>query len=371
MPSEVLHVCASSPRRIAEDPGEVVSDILNLLARLSPGWPSLQLSHSQLGVPQVRFQSPCRCVLPHQSAKGAVSAAAQNSATVVLMGSQFWHRCFHRVGMWCCSFGPQGMGPWSHRLSSALSLLTLCLSCCPLVFLLWRVPSTSGYVALLSGRLTRHSLREVADSSQESMHLDNPVPDEFPGPARTSLVLSCCMSRLSTSSLLQSSVFSGCHGPPPRVSPGVHIVAGTGYGSSHRSSTRCPSADGTTSLKSFARTLMKRRVIALTGRSRTPRRSQTPPGLRAEGRWPWLRSLVAFLAGPKWLDERLVRVAFVLSTLLLFSFFPGFFNSCHADTGNTQIRGHTGARRAPTTDGLATVWLSLGLSLYARTRVSR
>ena len=35
------------------------------------------------------------------------------------------------------------------------------------------------------------------------------------------------------------------------------------------------------------------------------------PGLRAEGRWPWLRSLVVFLAGRKWLDGRLVRVAFV------------------------------------------------------------
>ena len=36
-----------------------------------------------------------------------------------------------------------GMGLWSHRLSFALSLLTLCLSRCPLVSLNWRVPSTS------------------------------------------------------------------------------------------------------------------------------------------------------------------------------------------------------------------------------------
>ena len=79
-----------------------------------------------------------------------------------------------------------------------------------------------------------------------------------------------------TSSRSQSSGFSGCEGPPPRVSHGVHMVAGAGYGSSHRSSTSCPRAHGTTSLKSVARTLMKRRVIPLTGRSRTPRRSQTP-----------------------------------------------------------------------------------------------
>ena len=141
------------------------------------------------------------------------------------------------------------------------------------------------YVAWLSGGLTRHSLREVADSSLVSKYLDNPVPDEFPGPARTSLGVSCCISRLSTSSLLQSSLLSGGHGPPPRVSLGAYIVAGPGCGTSLRSSTRCPRADGTTSLKSVARTLMKRRVVAPTGRSQTPRRSQTPLafGQRGDG----------------------------------------------------------------------------------------
>ena len=48
------------------------------------------------------------------------------------------------------------------------------------------------------------------------------------------------------------------------------------------------------------------------------------PGLRAEGRWPWLRSLVVFLVGREWLDERLVRVAFVVSPFL-FLFLPGGF----------------------------------------------
>ena len=56
-------------------PCRVVSDIPNLLARLSPGWPSLQLEESRL--------------VYHQSAKEAESATVQNSAEAVLMGSQF------------------------------------------------------------------------------------------------------------------------------------------------------------------------------------------------------------------------------------------------------------------------------------------
>ena len=44
------------------------------------------------------------------------------------------------------------------------------------------------------------------------------------------------------------------------------------------------------------------------------------PGLRAEGTWPWLRSLAAFLVGREWSD-RLVRVAFVLGPFLFLLFF--------------------------------------------------
>ena len=54
---------------------------------------------------------------------------------------------------------------------------------------------------------------------------------------------------------------------------------------SHPTSTRCPSVDGTSFARTVARTLMKRRVIALPGRSQTPRRSQTPlaSGQRGDG----------------------------------------------------------------------------------------
>ena len=112
-----------------------------------------------------------------------------------------------------------------------------------------------------------------------------PAAVQFPGPARTSLAVFCRISRFATSSLLQSSLLSGVQSPHAGVSLGAHIVAGPGGGTSLRSSTRCPRADGTTSLKSVARTLMKRRVVAPTGRSRTPRRSQTPLafGQRGDG----------------------------------------------------------------------------------------
>ena len=261
--------------------GEVVSDIPNLLARLSLGWPSLQLSHSHV-VYTGPLPKSCRCST--QSAKGAVSAAAQNSTTAVLMGCQFWQRCFLD---WVRDVIPSAL-----RDGSMVTPPIVRTPPAHPVSFSWspRFSSLAGtmheyYVAWLSGGLTRHSLREVADSSRVSMYFDNPVTDEFPGPGRTSLGVSCSVSRFPTSSRLQSSGFSVCQGPPPRVSLGVHMVAGAGYGSSHCSSTSCPRADGTTSLKSVARTLMKGRVIPLTGRSRTPRRSQTPLafGQRGDG----------------------------------------------------------------------------------------
>ena len=57
-------------------------------------------------------------------------------------------------------------------------------------------------------------------------------------------------------------------------------------------------------------------------------------GLRAEGRWPWILSLVAFLAGREWFDERVVRVVFCVTSLGLVSFFSPrmFLTNAHADT---------------------------------------
>ena len=55
------------------------------------------------------------------------------------------------------------------------------------------------------------------------------------------------------------------------------VLDGAGYGTSHPTSTRCPSADVTSLLKTVVRTLKSRRVIAVPGRSRTPRRFQYAP----------------------------------------------------------------------------------------------
>ena len=104
---------------------------------------------------------------------------------------------------------------------------------------------------------------------------------------------------------------------PMPVSTGIHtgvpdgssVVARPGHRTSHPTSTRCPSVDGTSFPRTVARTLMKRRIIALPGRSQTPRRSQTPlaSGQRGDGPLCW----VPFSS---------------------FLFSRVFLNKCHADT---------------------------------------
>ena len=63
----------------------------------------------------------------------------------------------------------------------------------------------------------------------------------------------------------------------------------------------------------------------IAGQITDPTAIANTPGLRAEGRRPWHRSLVAFLPWRGWSDKRLVRVAFVLGPLLFFPFFSGDF----------------------------------------------
>ena len=272
MPSEVLHVCASSPRRITEDPGGS-----------SPTFPTCWLDCRQVGRPcSLKIQSWLPAAVRFRTSRRQKSDAAQNSASAFLMGSIFWEHCF-RDWVWdvlpsAVRDGSMVTPPVAHT-----PLANPCSFSAPPRFSALAGSKHEYYVAWLSGGLTRHSLREVADSSQVSKYLDNRVPTEFLGPTRTSLGVSCRISRFSTSSLLQSSLLSGGQSPHAGVSPGVHIVAGPGCGTSLRSSTRCPRPDSTTSLKSVARTLMKRRVVAPTGRSRTPRRSQTPVALGQRG----------------------------------------------------------------------------------------
>ena len=51
------------------------------------------------------------------------------------------------------------------------------------------------YVSWLSGGLTRHMLRDIADASLVAKFLDNPVPGSFMDSSRTSLPGSCELSK--------------------------------------------------------------------------------------------------------------------------------------------------------------------------------
>ena len=283
----------------------VVSDIPNMLARPSPGWPSLELEDSRL-VYQGPLPKSCHWAPRHQSAKEAEYAAVQTSAEAVVS--------------------------WTGRAT---------------LFLL-----PSG-MAWLSGGLTRHALRDVADSTQVSKYLDNPVPAVFPGCSRTAMAVCCCISRWTSSSVSSSGGFplqsapgsphsavhpgsrpvvfpgsdhhvflarSGLLGVfPVLVSPGKHtgtpdrrsVLDVAGHGTSHPTSTRCPSADGTSFLKTVATTLKSRRVHCRADRGLHG--AFKPPALWAEGRWPCLRAPVAFVAIRELHDGRVMHVAIVKS----------------------------------------------------------
>ena len=74
------------------------------------GSTTARMAVSELEVSRQVYQGSlpksCRCALPHQSAKEAESAAVQNSAETVLMGSQFWQRCFLD---WACDVIPSAL----------------------------------------------------------------------------------------------------------------------------------------------------------------------------------------------------------------------------------------------------------------------
>ena len=96
------------------------------------------------------------------------------------------------------------------------------------------------------------------------------------------MVLMCFLREVGFPAIFPMPVSTGIHTGVP---DGSSVVARPGYRTSHPTSTRCPSVDGTSFPRTVARTLMKRRIIALPGRSQTPRRSQTPlaSGQRRDG----------------------------------------------------------------------------------------
>ena len=142
-----------SPRTLG-----VVSDIPNLLARLSPD--GVHRSASK--------------VLP--LAKEAESAPVQNSADAILMGSQFWQRCLLD---WACDIPSalSGLRTWCLFRRLLVSHRNLVLA----VIFMW--PGCRGASHVM--------LRDVADSSEVAKYLDISVPECWRGSPRTSLA-TCC-----------------------------------------------------------------------------------------------------------------------------------------------------------------------------------
>ena len=152
---EEQHVNESSPRGSPRT-WEVVSDIPNLLARLSPGWHRVKV-----GVPRSASKVLPLCV----------------SAAAVLMGSQFWQHCFLD---WVCdvvpsAFRDEGIKPQPARPRSSHPV-----SCSSSPFFSSRPGSGCDIsVAWLSDSLTRHAQRDVADSSLVAKYLDSSVPESW------------------------------------------------------------------------------------------------------------------------------------------------------------------------------------------------
>ena len=283
-PSEVLQVWASSPQWFTVDP-----------VGASPTFPTGWRDYDQIArlcslrtqgwCTEVSPPTSCRCALPHQSAKDAVSAAAQNSEAAVLMDSQFCSGVFFYVTLF---LRPLGLGLWLHGLSCTRSLLILCpvrrsLVSFPLLALgtiiTWHGCTTRSWPCsqiILPSRWRNVGYLEVDDSFWVFSSGGFPVQSATGAPRHV-------RPRSAPASSLKGSSHYAVHPGSrpvsfpgrgdPHVFPAQSGVASTGlhtsvpdgssllgragYGSSHPPATRCPRADGTTSLKSVARTLMK------------------------------------------------------------------------------------------------------------------
>ena len=345
-PREELHAFASSPRRITEDPGGS-----------SPTFPTCWVGCRRVGrlcssLTQ-GWCTSCRCASPHQTGREAETAPLQNSADAVLLGSLFWQRCFLD---WLCFDYSSALGDGSYMVQSSVRARSS-----PTLSRTSRPRCGHGvYLSWLPGGLARHILRDVADASlwQGSwttrcrVHswtvlartcLVAPSGREVIGasllaqtPSTSSVPVCSCPVFLPGSCPASGSVRGALHVPPGPVSPGIRaapldgsskLVADfpvpvspgvrtgmpdvrptlpcTGHGISHPTSTWCPSADGSCEI------LIERDSHGVDGQITNSLSLSNAPSFRDEGRWPWIRAPVAFVAGRKWQDERVTRVACV------------------------------------------------------------
>ena len=170
-----------------------ISDIPDLLARLSPGWPSLQLTDTAL-VYTGPLPKSCPCALPHKQTKGAKSAEF-HSADAVLMGSLFWQRCFHDLlrdcfpsTLWDGGSLVRSSSSFSGSSPSACSGSAPRFSSCP-------GSRYDVYVQWHTGGLTRHTLRDAVDSALVSKFFDVPLTNNILADGRSTLGVSCELTR--------------------------------------------------------------------------------------------------------------------------------------------------------------------------------
>ena len=290
------------------------------------------------------------------SCSSELSSSSSHGQSILAAGFSF-------IGFVTLYLRPLGMGLWSHGLSCTRSRLILCPVRRPLVLfplralgttITWHGCTTRSRPCsriILPPRWRNIGYLEVDDNFWVFSSGGFPVQSATGAPrhVRPRSALASSLKGSSHYAVHPGSrpvSFPGSGDPhvfpaqsgvpgifPVPASTGLHtgvpdgssLLVRAGYRISHPPSTRCPSADGTSFLKTIARTLKARRVTALTGRSRTPRRSQTSlaSGQRGDGHGSF--RLLLSLPGESGLTNDSCELFFVLRPFVLFPFFPRVF----------------------------------------------
>ena len=108
------------------------------------------------------------------------------------------------------------------------------------------------------------------------------------------MVLMCFLREAGFPAIFLCPSSTGIHTGVP---DGSSVVARPGYRTSHPTSTRCPRADGTSFPRDSCEDTDEEEDHCTDGQITNSTAVANTPGLRAEERWPWHRSLVVFLAG--------------------------------------------------------------------------
>ena len=138
-------------------------------------------------------------------------------------------------------------------------------------------------------------------------------------------------ARRAFSTIFPMPVSTGIHASVPDGSSEFILPLVLFYGTSHPTSTRGPS---TYFPEDSCEDNDEEEGHCTDGQITDSTVIANTPGLRAEGRWPWLRSLVAFPCRARVVSRTPHVSCLCVKSFFLFCslFFPGVFNWCHADT---------------------------------------